>query len=66
MPIPGFQTTEHVEDNAVAAEIQLKSEDVDVIDQLVEEADVQGDRITPGLESFYQEDCITLDQWKGE
>ena len=50
----------------MAAEIQLKSEDVDVIDQLVEEADVQGDRITPGLESFYQEDCITLDQWKGE
>ena len=66
MPIPGFQTIEHVEDNAVAAEVQLKPEDVDAISQLVEEADVQGDRITPELEDFFQQDCITLDQWKGE
>ncbi|CCM02261.1 uncharacterized protein FIBRA_04344 [Fibroporia radiculosa] len=65
IPIPGTRSVRRFEENAKAAEIQLKEEDVKALRTAVNEADVQGARY-PDVFNNGQEDCILLSEWKGE
>jgi len=62
VPIPGIRTVDRLEDNAKGAEIKLSPEDVKAIRQLVESADVAGDRYA----RIPAGDCISKEEWKGE
>lgn len=66
IPIPGCRTVERVEENAVAAELQLFVDDVRAIRRLVDEADVQGKRTAEEYRSFFHPECIPFGEWKGE
>lgn len=64
IPEPGSRNVARTEENAVAAEIKLREEDVQTIRTLCESADVQGDRVPQMAEA--KMDCIPLEEWKGE
>lgn len=66
IPIPGCRTVERVEENAVAAELQLLVDGVRAIRSLVDEADVQGERTAEEYKSFFHPECIPFGEWKGE
>jgi len=66
IPIPGCRSKERVEENAKGAELQLAPEDVKAIRELVEAAEVLGDRYPAFLLKHTQGDCISLSEWKGE
>ncbi|KAG6878058.1 hypothetical protein C0993_000381 [Termitomyces sp. T159_Od127] len=64
IPIPGIRSVERVEENALSAGITLAPEDVKVIRQLVEAAEVAGERYPASR--IPAGDCIPLSEWKGE
>lgn len=66
VPIPGTRTIERLEENAKAAEITLKDEDVKALRAIVEAAEVQGDRIPGQFAHLMASECIPLSEWKGE
>lgn len=65
-PIPGTRTVERLEENAKAAEIVLKDEDVRALRAIVEAADVQGERMPGQFAHLMTSGCIPLSEWKGE
>ncbi|PCH39383.1 Aldo/keto reductase [Wolfiporia cocos MD-104 SS10] len=66
VPIPGTRTVERLEENARAAEIQLKEDDLRELRAAIEAADVQGTRYAPQYLSTMKIDSIPSNEWKGE
>ncbi|KAF8055567.1 Aldo/keto reductase [Lyophyllum atratum] len=64
IPIPGVRNIERFEENAHGAEITLAPKDVKAIRDVVEKADVAGERYAAS--SMPNGDCIPLSEWKGE
>ena len=55
-----------MQENASAAELQLSSEEVKSIRDLVEVADVRGARYPPAILKSCEIDSLPLTDWKGE
>ncbi|KZT70939.1 Aldo/keto reductase [Daedalea quercina L-15889] len=66
IPIPGSRSAERLEENAEAAEIVLKDEDVKALREIVEAADVRGGRAPELFAHLMASECIPLSEWKGE
>ncbi|EJD08584.1 Aldo/keto reductase [Fomitiporia mediterranea MF3/22] len=68
IPIPGSRSADRVEENARAAELmsELKPEDISAIQALVEAADVHGERMPETYLKAHNDECIPLEEWKGE
>ncbi|EJD06586.1 Aldo/keto reductase [Fomitiporia mediterranea MF3/22] len=68
IPIPGSRSAERVEENARAAELasEMKPEDISAIRALVEAADVRGERLPEMYLKTINNECIPLEEWKGE
>ncbi|KZT70949.1 Aldo/keto reductase [Daedalea quercina L-15889] len=66
IPIPGSRSVERLEENAKAAEIALKDEDVKALRAIVEAADVRGERVPAQFAHLMSTECIPLSEWKGE
>ncbi|KZT70936.1 hypothetical protein DAEQUDRAFT_764181, partial [Daedalea quercina L-15889] len=66
IPIPGSRSVERLEENAKAAEIALKAEDVTALRAIVEAADVRGERVPAQFAHLMSTECIPLSEWKGE
>ena len=65
MPIPGCRTISRVEENAAAAELKLQDEDIKLIRELTEAAEVHGGAVPEYLLHMQAGDSLPLDQWKG-
>lgn len=66
VPIPGSKSIDTLEDNAKAVRVALKPEDFKALDDAVIAADVRGERRPEMAPHLSGNDCIPLDQWKGE
>jgi len=66
IPIPGTKSVARLEENAKGAEIQLSPEDTKALRAAVDAADVQGERYPAWAESIMGQECIPLNEWKGE
>ena len=66
IPIPGCRSSERVEENAGAAELQLAPDDIAAIRKLSENAEVKGTRYAGAMMKFVEGNCIPLNEWKGE
>ena len=64
--IPGCRSAERVEENAKAATLNLSSEDLIFINDLVKAADVRGLRYPQAVLDACQIDRLPLDAWSGE
>ncbi|KAG6855263.1 hypothetical protein H0H87_005900 [Tephrocybe sp. NHM501043] len=64
VPIPGIRSIARVEENARGAEIYLEPEDVKAIRNVIDSAEVGGERYP--AEYMPNGDCIPLSDWKGE
>ena len=67
IPIPGCRSSARVEENAAAADLKLKEEDLKVIRAVCEAAIGNiGDRYPEAYMKSVMADCIKMEEWKGE
>lgn len=66
VPIPGSKTPARLEENAGGAWLQLSEEDLKVLDDAVAVADVRGGRKPAFAPHLLNDNCIPLEEWKGE
>lgn len=66
VPIPGTKSVKRLEENAKAAEIVPKEEDVKALREAVDGADVKGERYPAEYQALMQDECIELSEWNGE
>ena len=66
VPIPGIRSIERAKEDACGAELELAPEDVKAIRDVVESADVAGERYAVSTLPSLKGDCIPLSEWKGE
>lgn len=66
VPIPGTKTVERLEENAAAVNVKLDGEDLRLLNEAVDTADVKGDRYPSAMAYIMNPDCIPLSEWKGE
>ncbi|TCD61457.1 hypothetical protein EIP91_008414 [Steccherinum ochraceum] len=66
VPIPGTRSVKRLEENARAADIKISEEDLKLLNEVVDAADVKGDRFPPEFAHMFIRDCIPLSEWHGE
>lgn len=66
IPIPGSRNIARLEENSSSAYLKLEPEDIKLLDEAVDKADVRGERKPPAFDYLKNEDCIPLSEWKGE
>ncbi|KAH8107235.1 NADP-dependent oxidoreductase domain-containing protein [Cristinia sonorae] len=64
--IPGTRSVKRLEENAQAVNVKLDEEDLKLLNEAVEVADVKGERFPPAFAHIMNQDCIPLSEWKGE
>lgn len=66
--IPGTKSVKRLEENAAAVYLakKLTEEDLKTLNEVVERADVKGERFPPEFAFIQNTECIPLSEWQGE